>query len=45
MQYQLSSRKHANYTGLSLLFIKVVPEVPLIGFVALPICPKCLESS
>lgn len=45
MQYQLSSRKHVNYTGLSLLFIKVVSKVLLIGFVMLPICPECLESN
>lgn len=41
MEYQLTSKEHANYTGLSLLFIKAVPKVPLIGLILLPVCPFC----
>lgn len=37
MEYQFSSTKHVNYTGLSFLFIKVVLRVPLIELVLLPI--------
>lgn len=41
MEYQRSSRKHVNYTALSLLFVNVVPQVPLIGLVVFPVYPFC----
>jgi hypothetical protein len=35
MEYQLNSTQHANYMGLSPLFIKV----PLIKLILQPFCP------
>ena len=39
---------HVNYTGLALLFIKVVPEVPpirLLCSLSVHFIPECLESN